>query len=93
MKSYKALFLAGDAVLASKDFFTPEPESESFSPTTIILDLMDVRQDLQEKYGCPVSLTVYFVKESSPVVSEIQSSRHWWNLVADRIRRISSFFF
>ena len=63
MKKYRALFLAGDATLVSKDFYAPE----DFGATAILLELMDARQDLQEKYSCPISVRVYFVEEVHPV--------------------------
>ncbi|MEK7659536.1 MAG: hypothetical protein AAB338_02720 [Patescibacteria group bacterium] len=85
MKKYRAMFLAGDANVGSKDFYTPE----DFKEATIILELMDRREVLEEEYGCHVSLRVYPVEEFPPVVKEIESSRHWWNLA---VRRISSFF-
>ena len=85
MKKYRAVFLAGDAVLDSKDFYTPDAD---FNETSIILELMDLREDLREKYGCAVSVRV----TSVPVEEKIMPVPKWRDRIFGTMRRASSFF-
>ena len=91
MKRYKVVFLAGDAVLASREFYTPDDVSSDFKGVAEVVDLvslMDQRQDLQSQYGCAVSLRVYPI-ETIPEEAMPNCFRlHWfgWH------KRFSSFF-
>lgn len=85
MKKYRAVFLAGDAVLDSKDFYTPDV---GFRETSIILELMDAREDFQERYGCAVSVRIISV----PVEEKITPVPKWRDRIFGAMRRTSSFF-
>ncbi len=85
-KRYKAVFLAGDATIESKDLYLPV--DVDFNETTIILELMDRRMDLQEEYGCAVSVRIL------PVLVEDKTTPvpKWRDRILGAMRRVSSFF-
>lgn len=57
MRKYEAVFLAGDAVLERKFFYTPG-EITNLNEVCILSELIDREFDLKEEYGCNVLIRV-----------------------------------